>query len=134
MAGYKIYYGTESQNYTNEVTVGVTTNATLSGLLPGQTYYFAATTFNGAGIESSFSNEASYVAPVMPATLAAPVRSGGQFSFTVSGSASQQYVVQASTNLQDWVSVLTNTAPFVFTDTNTAGFSQRFYRTLSLVP
>ena len=128
VAGYKIYYGTASLDYANVVTVGNTTNATISGLVDGTTYYFAATTFDAAGQESSFSNEASYVAPTTAATLSAAVRSGGQFSFTVLGIAGREYVVQASTNLVDWISVQTNTAPFVFTDANAAGFSQRFYR------
>ncbi len=66
------------------------------------------------------------------ATLTSALRSGGQFSFTVSGLVGQKYVVQASTNLIDWDSVQTNTAPFVFTDTAAENFSQRFYRTYSV--
>jgi hypothetical protein len=69
-----------------------------------------------------------------PATLTSAACSGGQFSFTVSGTTGQMYVIQASTNLLVWVSVLTNTAPFVFVDSNTAGFKQRFYRAFSFSP
>ncbi len=69
-----------------------------------------------------------------PATVTSAACSGGQFSFTVSGTPGQMYVVQASTNLLDWVSVLSNTAPFVFVDLNTAGFNQRFYRAFSFSP
>jgi hypothetical protein len=56
VTGYRIYYGVASGTYTNTVTVGNTTNASLSGLLVGQRYYFAATAFNDDG-ESLFSNE-----------------------------------------------------------------------------
>jgi len=62
-AGYKIYYGAASRAYTNAVTVGNVTNATLSGLAAGATYYFSATTYDAAGNESDFSNEASYAVP-----------------------------------------------------------------------
>jgi len=130
VAGYKIYSGPACHCYSNAVTVGTATTATFSGLVPGRTYYFAATAVDSAGKESGFSNETSYTVPMTAAVLtAATTGSGGQFSFTVSGAAGQAYVVQASTNLRDWISIQTNTAPFVFTDTNAAGFSQRFYRT-----
>ena len=130
VAGYRIYSGPAYHCYSNSVMVGPATTATLSGLAPGQTYYFAATTVDSAGNESGFSNETSYTVPMPAAVLmAATTGSGGQFSFWVSAAAGQTYVVQASTNFQDWISIQTNTTPFVFTDTNAARFSQRFYRT-----
>jgi hypothetical protein len=76
---------------------------------------------------------ASIVTP-SSAMLTWPIRSGGQFSVTISGITGQQYVVQASTNLVDWVSVATNTAPFVFTDADAGSFDQRFYRATFLSP
>jgi hypothetical protein len=131
VAGYKIYYGLACHTYASAVVVGNTTNTVIAGLAPGTTYYFAATTYNCAGDESAFSNEASYAVPAA-AALTAAVRTGGQFSFTVSGSAGLPYVVEASTNLVDWIPVATNAAPFVFTDTNSASYNQRFYRTFNL--
>lgn len=128
VAGYKIYYGMVSHSYTAVVVVGNTNNETITGLVAGTTYYFAATEYNMAGAESPFSDEVSYTVPAPPAQLSAVVSSGGQFTFTVSGTTGQTYVVQASTNLLNWVSVLSNTAPFVFVDSNAAGFNQRFYR------
>ncbi len=59
-AGYNIYYGTTSHIYTSKVSVGNVTNATISGLIIGNTYYFAATTYDGANQESGFSNEAVF--------------------------------------------------------------------------
>ncbi len=41
VVGYKIYYGTTSHNYTNLVAVGNSTSATITGLISGETYYFA---------------------------------------------------------------------------------------------
>jgi len=131
IVGYRIYYGTVSRSYTNVVAIGNNTNVTISGLVQGRTYYFAATTVDTAGHQSGFSNEASNTVPVMTA-LAAAARSSGQFSFTVSGVAGQRYVVQASTNLLNWIPLQTNTLPFLFTDTNAVKFKQRYYRALYL--
>jgi RHS repeat-associated protein len=39
--GYKVYWGTESENYTNSVDVGKTTSYTITGLMNGITYYVA---------------------------------------------------------------------------------------------
>jgi hypothetical protein len=130
VTGYKIYYGTNSHVYANCMDVKNVTNAKIAVPSDGVTYYFAATTYDSAGNESDYSNEAVYTLPAP--MLTGVSHAGGRFSFTVSGNAGSVYVVEASTNLVDWVPVQTNTAPFLFTDANAAGFGQRFYRTASL--
>ena len=57
LAGYKIYYGTSSNNYNSVVDVGNHTTYTLSGLQAGKTYYISATAYNLKGLESGYSNE-----------------------------------------------------------------------------
>ncbi|MCO5050774.1 MAG: Ig-like domain-containing protein [Verrucomicrobiae bacterium] len=72
VVGYRIYYGPASGSYTNFTTVGATTEATITGLIEGAVYYFAATAFNDNGDESVFSNEVMHqpLAPVnQPPTL-----------------------------------------------------------------
>lgn len=64
LAGYKIYYGVQCSVYTNSITVGTNTTATVSNLVEGVTYYFAATAFSKTGLESDTSNEVSYNVPV----------------------------------------------------------------------
>ncbi len=59
--GYKVFYGTESRNYTNEVDVigPNNTSVQITGLEPGNTYYFAVKAVDLAGQESDFSEEVS---------------------------------------------------------------------------
>ena len=64
VVGYNLYYGGASGVYTNTIQAANTTNAVVSGLVDGATYYFAATAYDSTGLESPFSNEASYVVPL----------------------------------------------------------------------
>jgi hypothetical protein len=59
LAGYRIHYGKESQNYENSVDVSNAslTRFVLDSLPPGK-YYFALTALSGSGGESPFSEEA----------------------------------------------------------------------------
>jgi len=59
LAGYKIYYGTSSGNYSTVITVGNVTTYTITGLTDNITYYFATTAYDSSGNESAFSNEVS---------------------------------------------------------------------------
>jgi hypothetical protein len=59
-AGYKIYYGTASNNYTSVVNVANNLNHTFTDLPDGKTYYFAATAYDATNLESDYSTEVSY--------------------------------------------------------------------------
>jgi hypothetical protein len=63
VTGYRVYFGAASQQYTNSVTVGKVEQAVITNLVSGTTYYFAATAYDAAGVESDFSNEAVWLAP-----------------------------------------------------------------------
>ena len=59
LAGYKIYYGKSSGNYTNTIQIDNASVTTyLVDNLSQDTYYFAATAFNATGEESQYSGEA----------------------------------------------------------------------------
>jgi hypothetical protein len=58
LAGYKIYYGTLTRNYTKVINVGNITTYTIKNLTP-DTYYFAVTAYDNSGNESGYSNEVS---------------------------------------------------------------------------
>ena len=69
VAGYSIYYGVRSGNYTNLVDAGLATNGVVSNLVVGTTYYFATTAHTSTGLESDFSNEAVWLAGRSPLQL-----------------------------------------------------------------
>jgi fibronectin type 3 domain-containing protein len=46
VAGYRVYYGLLSDQYSNSVDVGNQTSYTLSNLPDGKTYYMAATAYD----------------------------------------------------------------------------------------
>jgi len=135
LAGYKVYYGPASHVYTNIVTFGNVTNATVSGLVEGATYYFAASALGTAGGESALSDEVSYTVPIITVLpqvqfRVTPTR---QFILTVTGPVGHTYHIQASQDLITWTGIGTVTVgasgSLDFTDTNAASFSKRFYRT-----
>lgn len=63
VVGYNVYTGSQSRTYTNSTDAAADTSITISNLVPGVTYYFAATAYTAAGLESDFSAEASYTVP-----------------------------------------------------------------------
>ncbi len=58
LAGFKVYYGTQSGTYPNVIDVGNRTRYVLNNL-PSGTYYFVVTAYDTSGTESGFSNELS---------------------------------------------------------------------------
>jgi hypothetical protein len=57
LAGYNIYYGTASGDYSHSIDVGNTTEYTVVDLDDGGTYYLAATAYDRDGNESGYSEE-----------------------------------------------------------------------------
>ena len=60
LAGYKLYYGTATRNYPNNIDVGNVTTHTVPNLVDGQTYYFAVTAYDNQRNESAYSDEVTY--------------------------------------------------------------------------
>ncbi len=133
VAGYNIYYGGASGNYTNQMSVGLATDTDISGLLVGATYYFAATTYSVLGMESALSGELSYTVPTPRQGVQIRALPAGQFAVTVAGAPGHTYDILASQDLMTWTVIgtvtLGATGALEFTDTNATGFSRRFYRT-----
>ncbi|OQX96621.1 hypothetical protein B6I21_00510, partial [candidate division KSB1 bacterium 4572_119] len=68
ITGYKIYYGTEPQNYHTTLDAGNVTQKSIPNLIDGIEYYFALTCYNNYGQESDFSNELSATVEVIDVT------------------------------------------------------------------
>jgi len=73
VAGYRIYYGKTSGNYTASVDVGNVTSASLTSLAAGVTYYLSVVAYSATSVLSDFSNEISYTVP----TSGTPTVNGG---------------------------------------------------------
>jgi hypothetical protein len=61
--GYTVVYGTSSGAYTQSTNVGNVTQAIVSGLAEGTTYYFNVYAYGGTSLQSDLANEVSYTAP-----------------------------------------------------------------------
>ena len=104
VSGYNLYYGAASHAYTNKVSLGNVTTGTVTGLVKGVTYYFAATALNTSGMESSLSTEISYTIP-NPAILSLKmVRTNGAVSVVLTGAGGipTRWALQATADFRTW--------------------------------
>lgn len=97
LAGYKVYSGTASRNYTNVVTLGLVTTYTVTNVAYDITTFFAVTAYNTSGLESEFSNEVNALVPApqpppVPTSVAVIGRGRGkagiQFNYANAATAS----------------------------------------------
>jgi hypothetical protein len=90
IAGYILSYGTTSGIYTNSIDEGLATNATVSGLEAGTTYYFVLSAVDTGGLDSVLSPEISYsVASLAPSNAVITWLNPGNISFGTPLGASQ---------------------------------------------
>lgn len=68
LEGYRVYYGTSSFNYSQNIDVGNVTTYMITDLVSEVTYYFAVTAYDTSGNESDFSNEVSIEQYVLTTT------------------------------------------------------------------
>lgn len=140
VSGYRIRYGNASGAYNQVRDAGNRTNAVVSNLVSGLTYFFVLTAYNASGLESDYSNELRYLVPTntVPATpllVALNLKPPQKKVVTVSGPTNQTYVVEASTNLISWTNIGTVTVGAAgsgtIADTSPQNDAKRFYRARS---
>src|SRR5688572_33479628 len=64
IAGYNVYIGSSSRNYSRVIDVGLQTSIPLTNLTQGITSFFAVTAYDTERLESPFSDEVFYTPPV----------------------------------------------------------------------
>lgn len=104
LAGYILYYGTSSGNYTTNIDVHNVTRHTVGGLQDGVTYYFAVTAYNLDDYESDYSEELSYTVGNPTYTISASAGSNGSIlpdgMVAVNQGAGQAFTISAAQNYQ----------------------------------
>src|SRR5262245_19942503 len=66
LAGYFVYFGQQSGQYSQKIDAGNVTSTRITNLVAGTTYYFALTAYNTGRLESPFSSEIVYTVPATP--------------------------------------------------------------------
>lgn len=64
LAGYRVYWGTESRVYPHSVDAGDQTSFTVSNLTEGRVYFFSVTAYDVNNHESEYSAELAFAVPV----------------------------------------------------------------------
>lgn len=129
VAGYHLYYGTASGDYTEVIDAGRATSVTIERMFSGVTYYVAVTAYDSRGMESEASNEVELAVPppwnlTVEQLTQAQVRelipdykpseevmahlldgSDGKMSFLVTGASQKGLTIYASSNLRSWRSL-----------------------------
>jgi len=103
LSGYRLYWGTSPANYDHvQLVPANVTQATANGLLPGRSYYFAATSLSTNGLESEFSNQVFYRVP-----FGAPSPMFDARTFQVSWLQDGFFrdTLEMSSDLKDWTAI-----------------------------
>jgi hypothetical protein len=134
-AGYVLYSGLASGNYSFRTNVGMNTKTTIGGLTAGSTNYFAVTAYNSAGVEGPPSGEISYLVPgsIHLTGQSKSGKNGATVNMQFSVAAGHWYQIQASTDLKNWTvigqtSTNSSNAWVSFQDAQSPPMPSRFYR------
>jgi hypothetical protein len=130
VAGYYIYTGSSSGNYTTRINVGNVTNATVGNLIPGQTYYFVASAYTADLVESLPSNEVDGFWTML--TIMLQTDHFIHLGFQVCSN--RLFDIQTTSTFSNWTTVTTvgssTTTNVDVVDTGWAATPYKFYRVL----
>lgn len=109
IAGYKVYFGTVSGNYTTAFDAGDVTQATLPPMILGKTYYVAVRAYDRESLEGPLSAELTITAsppgPVASTGFATGASGAGTLQWKYPRSAAisaDRFTVQSSEDLLLW--------------------------------
>lgn len=134
VVGYYLYRGTSPGNYPTKIDAGTNTTFTVTGLVPGTTYYFSATSRTSAGTESTFGAEVHYIAPGIVSVTQNPGSGIMRVQFPVAPT--KTYQLQCSSDLRTWSNLwLTSTQTtnqwLEYDDAYTNTVPGKFYRLIA---
>ena len=116
VVGYDIYYGPACGTYTNKISVGNVTSATVPGLQEGACDYFVVTARATSGLESLPSNEVSYNIPNLASLAIQMFQLHGfptSVTITATGATPAEWALESSPDLKTWTTVTEGTNPQV---------------------
>ncbi len=132
VAGYRIYFGLRSGEYTEMRDNGAALRTTLGGLATGQTYYCVITAYNGAGLESAPSEEVAVSALAPNGRSVREVRIDGSTArILVDGDPGTVQRVEFSNDMQLWTELaqfVNNGLGVEVVDPDAGLAHRRFYR------
>ena len=116
LAGYKVYYGPGSQNYTTVKDVGNQTVFVADNLPAGEEYFFAVSAYDRFGNESALSTEVSAIVPDSSLEVEA-VYANGEASLTWDAvHTADTYKIYKSSHPYQYSDVLQSVSQSAYTD------------------
>jgi len=97
LSGYRIYYGTSSENYDQSIDVGNVTSYKLSGLTKGIIYYLALTSYDTSNNESEKTDEVSGMPQSLSTSSVSTTTSPSDSSTTITSDPSTTTISGPST-------------------------------------
>ena len=131
VAGYNIYYGPACGTYTNKISVGNVTSATIPGLTEGACNYFVVRAYDALGLESLPSNEVSYDVPDQFILAIKSIQTNGSptsVTITATGATPADWVLESSPDFKTWTTVTEGTDPKVNVSLAATGTPALFFR------
>lgn len=104
VAGYAVYYGAVSGNYTSRIDLGTNTAASVPGLAPGANYFFVVVAYDANHVESTPSNEI-LVNPPVPLHMTMGTTPLSPVTLNFSGAPGHWYELQATSDLKNWATI-----------------------------
>jgi len=117
LAGYKVYYGKVSGNYTHIQDVGNVTSYLAENLDDGERYYFVITAYDLVGNESDFSDEISAVV-ALPTLLIANTSNGIELTWSPVSGADHYDVYRTDQAYVEGSSAVASVSTTSYTDSN----------------
>jgi hypothetical protein len=142
VAGYRVYNGENSHNYTHFVDVGLQTSVPLTNFGAGVTHYLAVTAYDVDQIESPMSEEVIYTPRVDGISSELITFNFGTSSdltaIEFAGHAGQRCRVVVSSDLNEWHAVHTENfsrdETGSYYEAGSSSYSKRFFRVVATPP